>query len=329
MAKSLDLSRWRVPARGVGYRRWTIVQAGIAQLFRTRFFIFLISVAWSGGLAIATLGFAFSQSVATGGWVEQFAAKLGPRSEAIAAALGAFVVLYPDICVHGVFTLIFWLHSFLGLWLSLLALTVLVPQLITRDRASNALTVYLSRPLTSSDYLLGKLGVIVGVLVLLWTGPLLCGWLLGMLFSPDRDFIVYSFGPLVRALSFHAIAVVALAAIALGVSALGRASRVTTMIWLFLWLVFGFASQPPRAPDWIKRASFTYDLNQARQHVFKLDQALQSAGSKLPLLNPQFATNLTSAGKQAQASDFNGALAALGAFVALSSVVFFRKLKPE
>ena len=81
---------------------------------------------------------------------------MGPRPEAMFTVLTGLVAMFPDIVVHGIFTLIFWTHSFLGLWLSLLALTALVPQLITRDRASNALIVYLARPLTSTDYLLGK-----------------------------------------------------------------------------------------------------------------------------------------------------------------------------
>src|SRR5581483_12363705 len=127
-----------------------------------------------------------------------------------------------DICVRGIFTLIFWVHSFVGLWLTLIALTVMVPRLITQDRASNALTVYLARPLTTADYLLGKLGMIGGVIVLVWTAPLLLGWLLGMMFATDRDFIIYSVAPLLRALLFNGIALVSLAAIALGVSSLSR-----------------------------------------------------------------------------------------------------------
>jgi hypothetical protein len=215
------------------------------------------------------------------------------------------------------------------LWLSLLALASLVPQLITRDRGSNALIMYLARPLTTVDYLLGKLGIIVGVLVLVWTGPLLAGWLVSMLFATDRDFIVYSFSPLLRALLFNGIALVALAAIALGVSALGRKPQFTTVAWICLWIVFGVIAAPPPAPHWIKRLSFTQDLSEVRQEVFRLDSALSDAAANLPLLDQRFATNLAAAGKKAEAADFDGALASLGVFVAASSFVFFRKLRPE
>ncbi len=329
MERNLDLSRWREAPRGIAYRRWAIVDNGLRQLLRLRFFRVLLGLAWSGGLAIAALGVVFSQSVATGGWLESLATRFGPRYEAMAAMLGAFVVLFPDVCIGGVFTLIFWAHSFLGLWLSLAALTVLVPQLITRDRGSNALTVYLSRPLTSVDYLCGKFGIIVCVLVAIWTGPLLFGWVLGMLFATDSDFIVYSLAPLWHALLFNAVGLVALAAIALGVSACSRTANTTTAIWVGLWLILGAVAAPPVVPDWLKRTSFQRDLNEVRQTVFRVDSVLTGAGEKLPFLDQTSATNLAAAGKRAQSSDFNGSLASLGAFVALSAFVFFRRLRPE
>ncbi len=326
---TLDLSRWREKPRGIDYRRRTIVIAGLRELWSTKLFKLLLSAAWTGGLLIAFAGFAFTQSIATGGWLETWATSLGPRAEAVVSAFGAFVLLYPDICIHGLFTLIFWLHSYLGLFLSLIALTIIVPRLITRDRASNALIVYLSRPLTSLDYLLGKLGIIVSVLVLLWTGPLIAGWLLSMLLAPDRDFVVYSFSPLLRALAFNGISLVVLAAIALGVSAVGRASSITTILWLGLWLILAAVAKPPHAPDWLKRASFSHDLSVVRQEVFHLDTALADAGAQLPLISKQFASNLTSSSKAAEPVDFSGAIASLAAFGVLSSFVFLRKLRPE
>ncbi len=329
MEPTLDLSRWRETPRGVGYRRWTIIGSGLRQLLATRLFRVLLSLAWSAGVVIAAIGFLFSQSVATGGWLESLAVNFGPRAEAIVTVLGALVVMFPDVCIGGMFTLIFWGHSFLGLWLSLVALTVMVPRLITRDRATNALTVYLSRPLTSADYLLGKLGTITGVLVLMWTGPLIFGWLLSMVFASDGDFIVYSFSPLLRALAFNGIALLALAAIALGVSAISRVPRSTILVWVGLALVMGTVASPPKAPDWIKRASFTRNLGEVRQDVFRLDRALADASANLPLLDRRFADNLAKAGKRAESTDAAGALAALGAFVALSSFVFLRRLRAE
>ena len=329
MDATLDLSRWAAAPRGIGYRRWTIVAAGLRQLFALRVFKVLISIAWLSGVLLAALGFVFSQSVTGGGWLETLASYLGARAEAVTAALAALVLLYPDVCIGGWFTLMFWVHSFIGLGLSLVALTAMVPRLITRDRATNALTVYLSRPLTSGDYLLGKLGIIVGVLAVMWTGPLLFGWVLSVAFAPNSDFIVHSFSPLLRALAFHGIGLVALGAIALGVSAAGRTSRTTTVIWIGLWLIVGAVAKPPRAPLWLKHASFTYNLGEVRSGVFKVDDALLTASETLPITNRGLVDSMKGAGRRAKTDDFNGALISLGVFVVLSSVVFLRRLKPE
>jgi hypothetical protein len=330
MEASLDLSRWRAAPRGVNYRRWVIATAGVRQLFQLRFFKILLAVSWVGGALIALLGFAFAQTVADGGWFETLAASISPRMQAVASAVGAFVLLYPDVCIGGFYTLIFWLHSFAALWLSLIALTTLLPRLITRDRATNALLVYLSRPLTTGDYLLGKLGTIVGVLALVWTGPLVFGWVLSLVTAPNLDFILYSFRPLLNALLFHAIAVLTLAAVALGVSAVTRTARNNIILWLGLWVVLGYiAMVQHNAPVWLQRSSFTFNLTEVRSGILKPDQALLTAAAELPITNRQFAESLTRAGNRTQAKDFTGSLAALGGFVVLSSFVFLRRLRPE
>jgi hypothetical protein len=189
--------------------------------------------------------------------------------------------------------------------------------------------IYLSRPLTSADYLLGKLGTIVGVLLTVWVGPLVFGWVLSIALAPNLDFVRYSLEPLGRALLFNAIAVVTLAAIALGVSAVSRSARNATLLWIGLWVILGFLTAGPRTPEWLQRASFTHSLNEVRSGILRPDAALITAGESLPITNRNFADGLTRAGTRAQANDFNGALASLGVFVALSSVVFMRRLRPE
>lgn len=329
METSLDLSRWSDRPRGVAYRRGTMVATGVRHLFRTRLFKVLLAVAWSGGLMLAALGYLFSQSISSGGWLENLAGNMGPRFEAVVSALAAFVLLYPDICIGGWYTLLFWLHSFMGLGLCLIALTAMIPRLITRDRATHALTVYLSRPLTSGDYLLGKLGIIVGVLVALWTGPLLFGWLVSVALAPNLDFVIHSGPPLLRGLLFHGISAVALAAIALGVSAISRTPRSTTIIWVGLWLVIGAVAKPPGAPAWIRRASFTHNLGEVRQGIIPLDTALKDAATILPILDQQLVRNLSNASTKVQATDFSGALTSLGVFTVIASFVFLRRLRPE
>ena len=332
METTLELSPCRARPRGVMYRRWVISSTGLRQLFRGKFFVILLIVAWTASLAMAALGFLFSQTVVSGGWLEQGAASAfvhGVRMQAVVQAIGALVLLYPDVCVDGLFRLIFWAHSFVGLGLCLVALTVLVPRLVARDRASNALIIYLSRPLTSVDYLLGKLGIIAGLLALLWTGPLIFGWLLCMLFAPNADFFTYSISPLLGALLFNGAGLVALASIALGVSALSRSSKASILIWIFLWVIVGALAKPPESPEWLKRASFTHNLTEMRKSIFRLDTVLAGAAKTLPLVDRGLVEDLERGSREAAAKNLPATLRALGLFVVLSSVVFLRKLRPE
>ncbi len=331
METTLELSPCREKPRGVMYRRWVIASTGLRQLFRGKFFMILLIVAWTASLGMAALGFAFSQTVVSGGWLEQGVDLQvhSVRIRAVAQAVGALVLLYPDVCVNGLFTLMFWAQSYLGLGLCLIALTVLVPRLVARDRASNALIIYLSRPLTSADYLLGKLGIIAGLLVLLWVGPLIFGWLLCMILAPNGDFFLYSLDPLGRALFFGGISLIVLASVALGVSALNRSSRNTIMMWIGLWIVMGALAGPPNSPVWLKRASFSHSLNEARKSVLRLDAAFADAAGKLPLINQGVVEDLNRRSGDAAAKDLPGTLQSLGLFVVLSSVVFLRKLRPE
>lgn len=329
MTGSLELSRWRAAPRGVGYRRGVIVASGLRQLFRLRFFQLLLAVSWSAGFALAVLGFGFSQSIADGGWVETLARHIGPRAQAASSVLAGFILLYPDVCIGGFYTLLFWAHSFVALWFSLVALTALVPRLVALDRSSRALLVYLSRPLTSTDYLLGKLGIVAGVLALVWTGPLLFGWLLGIVFAPNLDFAAWSLEPLGRALLFNLVALVVLSAIALGVSSLVRSARHTVILWLGLWLGLGFFNIDRKAPVWLQRASFTQNLTEVRAGLLRPDAALRAAAEELPLASRQLSDNLARAGTRAETRDFAGALAGLSAFVALGAFAFLRRIRPE
>lgn len=329
MESSLEFSRWKEKPNGVNYRRWVIVSTGLKQVLQIGFFRVLLVVAWISSFLLAGTIFVFSQSVASGGWLEALAAGLGPRPEAIAKALGAMVLMYPDLCIHTLYTFVFWLQSFAGLWLSLLALTSMVPQLITRDRAGSAMTIYLSRPLTSADYLLGKLGVIVGLLALCWTGPLLFGWLLSALLAPNRDFLLYSFSPLGHALLFNLIGLVVLSSIALGVSALNKNSRNTILWWIGVWILAGMVADVPHTPNWIRRASFSYGLMELRQEVFRLDAALLESVQTLPLIDRNLTRSLTRLGTKAAPTDTKGAAAGLAILALLSSAVFLKKLRPE
>ena len=330
METVLDLRRWKEKPAGVMYRRWVIVSTGLRQLMRMRGFQILLFLAWTAGVLMAAAGFVFTQSLASGGWLENMAAQMGPRPHAIVAAFCSMVLLYPDIVIHGLFSVVFWWHSIVGLGLSLIGLSMVIPRLIARDRASNALTIYLSRPLTSLDYLLGKLGIIVGILLLLWTGPLIFGWVLSMAFAPGSDFFVYSLTPLLRAGLFNLIALVTLSSVALAVSSLAKNTRAVMGLWMAVWLGASMIASIPTTPSMIRAASFSRDLQDVRQEIFKLDEILIKAGETLPLSDRNMAKNMTEFGQKfSQYKTPNSPYAGLAILVIVSSFVFTRRLRPE
>lgn len=330
METALDLRRWQEKPAGVNYRRWVIVSTGLRQLLSMRFFQILLFLAWTAGIVMAAAGFLFTQTLASGGWLESWAAGLGPRPHAIVSAFCSMVLLYPDIVIHGLFSLVFWWHSIVGLGLSLIGLSIVIPRLIARDRASNALTIYLSRPLTSLDYLLGKLGIIVGILLLLWTGPLLFGWLLSMAFAPNSDFFVYSLTPLLRAGLFNLLSLVTLAAVALAVSSLAKTTRAVMGLWLGVWLGAGMIASIPTTPSVVRAVSFSKDLQDVRQDLFKLDEILIKAADTLPLTDRGMANGIKKFGQNMrQFSMPNTPYAGLAVIVIVSSFVFARRLRPE
>jgi ABC-2 type transport system permease protein len=97
--------------------------------------------------------------------------------------------------------------------------------LIANDLKANALQIYLSKPITRRDYIIGKLGVLVFFLALPTLAPGLLLFLLAVLFKANAGFIqsYYWIAGSVTAYSFLIVLTYALVMLAL--SSLSRSSR--------------------------------------------------------------------------------------------------------
>jgi ABC-2 type transport system permease protein len=326
---SLDYNRWDGPRAGVMARRWTIASMGLRQLLRGKFFRVLLGLGCGAGLIVALAGFVFSQTLAEDGWLAELAQKSGPRAEAVMQAVSAMLLLYPDLLVTGAYKVVFWAQAQLGLLLSLVAMTLLVPQLITRDRASQALTIYLARPLTPRDYLMGKLGTIVGVLLLLWTAPLVVGWMISMALVPDMVFFNYSLEAMGAALLFNLIAMAVIGAVAFGVSALAKTAAVARISWIGLWIVMGIIAETKSLPSWVGHLSFSHDLKLVSDEVFSLGDTLTEAGEILPMLNPKLANEIGQAAHHVGTDEMSGVIIGLIILVGGSLTLLWGRIKPE
>jgi ABC-2 type transport system permease protein len=113
--------------------------------------------------------------------------------------------------------------------------------LVGDDLRTGALLVYLSRPLTRADYVLGKLGVLAALNLLVLAGPTLALWALAAALEwrepVGRTGVALPLLPL-AILAYAAFASVVLAVLALGASALARSAALAGLALVGAFLIF-------------------------------------------------------------------------------------------
>jgi ABC-2 type transport system permease protein len=109
--------------------------------------------------------------------------------------------------------------------------------LIANDLRTGAILVYLSRPLTRRDYVLGKLGVLVALNLSVTLVPGLLLYAIALALAPEQ-FLKWSLAWIGPAVVLHSVAVtLSVSLLALAVSSLSRSARVAGLG--FFGLVFG------------------------------------------------------------------------------------------
>ncbi len=126
--------------------------------------------------------------------------------------------------------------------------------LVANDLRSGAIVVYLSRPLTRRDYLLGKLGVLLVVQLLVTLAPALLLWLAALSLAPGQ------FGTLRLAwlppaiLAQSLLTALSLGLLCLAISALSRSTRLAGLTFFGLLMLLEAASSILRGifgrPEW-------------------------------------------------------------------------------
>ena len=115
--------------------------------------------------------------------------------------------------------------------------------LIANDRRSNALQIYLSKPLSRAEYVAGKLGVLAFFLLMVTLAPALVLLMLEAMFSASLDFLLGNLF-LLPAITLYALMEVSLASFTmLALSSLSTSARYTAMLYagalFFTAAVFG------------------------------------------------------------------------------------------
>jgi ABC-2 type transport system permease protein len=208
----------KMPIHDQGYRRyvgerisrgrwWVIARAGIVERLRERRFLALMLVAWLLFLVRA---------------VQLYVGTTIVRASFFAPSEETF---------HGFLTqqrlFVFFITIYAG------------AGLIANDRQANALQLYLSKPITRSDYIAGKLTTLATFLFAVTWVPAMLLLALQVLFSGSLEFL-FQHPRLVPAITITSLLQVALASMTmLALSSLSRSRRFAAMLYAIVAIFAG------------------------------------------------------------------------------------------
>jgi ABC-type transport system involved in multi-copper enzyme maturation permease subunit len=201
-----------MPIHDQGYRRysgsreahgrtwWVIARAGIMERLRERKFLGLLLVAWLPFL-VRTVQLYIAANY------QQTAQFLGPTP-------GLFREFLQQ---QGIF--VFFITMYVG------------AGLIANDRRANALQIYLSKPLTRVDYVVGKLATLVIFLIAVTWVPGILLLLMQMMFAGNLSFLKANLFLFPAITAYAAVAVMMAAFSMLALSSLSKSRRFVAVMY--------------------------------------------------------------------------------------------------
>ncbi len=145
--------------------------------------------------------------------------------------------------------------------------------LIANDRRANALQIYLSKPLTRTEYVFGKLAILMSFLLLVTWVPALVLLIVQISFAGNFTFLKNNFYLFPAITVFAFIQVTTVAAAMLALSSLSKSSRYVAILYaavlFFTQAIYGVLSVVTRSTQlsWI---SFPANLAQVGDVIFRL-----------------------------------------------------------
>jgi len=216
-------------------------------------------------------------------WISE---RVGERGTNIINGVAAWFLLYPEVCVDGIYkaTMLGGINVYLAL--SFFAIILFIPKLIAQDLSSNAIIIYSSKALTRLDYLLGKFGIVFGILMMLWIAPVFCAWAVGNLMSPSWSFVYHSLPALGISLMLGVVGATALSLIALAISAIAKRSSIAVAFWTIGWIVTSlFAQAIGQIHSWGYYLSPARCVSSLAVSMYDLPGVVVKAKSMLPMFD--------------------------------------------
>jgi ABC-type transport system involved in multi-copper enzyme maturation permease subunit len=218
---------WNGVRSGHLWRWWAITRHGVRAQLRNRFVRLLLVFAYAPAVALIAV-------LAVWGLLEQ-------QSQSILSLLNrmlpAEMIAQPQDYRVAVWTIAYSFFFKAELFVSMLILLLIGPNLISRDLRFNALPLYFSRPLRRFDYLFGKLGVIGSFLAAVVILPAIFAYVLGVGFSFQLSVIQQTYQLLGASILYGLIIGVSAGTFMLALSSLSRRSIYVGLAWMGFWIV--------------------------------------------------------------------------------------------
>ena len=245
---------WKGNLSGRAWRWLAIARHGMRTQFKPWYVRVLIFIAWMPALvlagALALWGLIEQGVLGTESWAP-FLTMLTSASDVHASRQAVWT-----ICYSAFFRV--------DLFFIMLIVTIVGPNIISRDLRFNALPLYLSRPLTRYDYFLGKLGMIGGIVALVAVLPAVVAYALGACFSFDLSVVRDTWRLLPASIIYGLVIVVSVGTLMLALSSLSRRSLYVGLAWIGLWIISGAVSL---ALDLIRTGMIARDVEMKQLQV--------------------------------------------------------------
>ena len=273
--------------RGINYRRWVIAQATLTACLKVKGMKWVVWTCWIYALLQGVFLFGFGQLMVENSAVSDFITEDLDLFKTFAPMFRGWAEENPRIAIGMTYNMFFYLFTgaiVSSLTLSLVALGMAIPRLITSDLSSRAITIYSSKAVSRFDYCIGKFAGVLLLLTLTWVGPTFATWMMGNLMAPNILFFWHTAPALLHSLAFVGSGMVILGLMALGVSAMTSSPRTATAVWVGLLLAgvvlsgIGMGSKN----YWLQYLSFWFDLELLQRWIFNISGDFKELGAEYP-----------------------------------------------
>lgn len=222
-------------------RPWVVAKSGIALVWRRRWLRMVILLAYLPMFVAAFGIFAFEFSSTDEG-LRRMVAQLVGSPLVSQPELARQILVDPDAARHQVWaTFILTFFRVPQAVAMVVLIGLIAPMMISYDLRSKAYLMYFSRPLTPSEYILGKSAVVWFFLAMIATIPALLLYICGVLLSPDLSVVADTWDIPLRILGASMVLLIPTTALALCYSAFTSESRYATFTWFATWAM-GFVA---------------------------------------------------------------------------------------